>query len=450
MHYYTSMSQQGKALSSGQKWAIISLKKYFDEERKMGTTVSTKDSIGRISRSLDIGRRTVETILAEYNKNDQKLIESPPKSRGKPPLKVSDSLISNIRSHIRSVNMQGEHISVRNLRSWILQEYNTDIPVMTLWRTLGRIGFSYGKNKRRSTLKEQNYVISARRKYLRAKISNRNDNGSLKRPEVYLDETYLNKNHSNDKTWFLDEDGPWVNKPSGKGPRLIIVHAITEDGWVDGAELVFQAKKSTGDYHGQMNYDNFSRWFTNQLLPNIPDNSIIIMDNARYHNILADDTFPTPRSNKRELQEWLEKNRPDLQFHDDPSMLKTELYEICKKIAPSPEFKLDRLAEKHEHSILRTPPYHCELQPIESCWGIVKNYCSYHCDFSMKGLSKQLRQGFSKVNKTNCRKIIEKVKKQEDLFWKEDAEVDAREMIEQGSTHTAENYINADEDNDFE
>ncbi len=123
------------------------------------------------------------------------------------------------------MNSQGEHISVRSLQAWLIQEFRTDVPIMTLWRALRRIGFTYGRNKRRSTLKERDYVISARRKYLREKISNRNDNGTLKRPEVYLDETFLNKNHSTDNTWFLDEDGPWVNKPSGKGPRLIIVHA---------------------------------------------------------------------------------------------------------------------------------------------------------------------------------------------------------------------------------
>ena len=98
------------------------------------------------------------------------------------------------------------------------------------------------------------------------------------RPEVFIDETFINKNHSNQFTWYLDEDGPEVNKPSGKGERLIIVNAITIVGWVNKAKLVFEAKKKTGDYHGQMDWENFSRWFTEQLLPNIPDNSIIIMD----------------------------------------------------------------------------------------------------------------------------------------------------------------------------
>lgn len=444
------MSQQGKALSSGQKLSIVNLKKSFDKERELGPTVFTKDSIGRVAEGLDIGRRTVENILADYNKHDQTLIELPPKSRGKPPLRVSGDLVSSIRRHIRSMNSQGEHISVRSLQGWLIQECKADIPIMTLWRALRRIGFAYGKNKRRSTLKERDYVISARRKYLREKISNRNDDGTLKRPEVYLDETYLNRNHSNDNTWFLDEDGPWVNKPSGKGPRLIIVHAITENGWVNGAKLVFQAKTSTGDYHGQMNYENFSKWFSHQLLPNIPSDSIIIMDNAKYHNILADDTFPTPRSSKCELRSWLEENHSNLKLHDDPSMLKAELYEICKKIAPPPEFKLDRMAEKHGHRILRTPQYHCELQPIEPCWGIVKNYCRNHCDFTMKGLNKQVHYGFAKVSKATCQKLIEKVRQQEDLFWKEDTEIDAQEMIEKGTKYSVEHYINSEEENDFE
>ena len=439
------MSQQGKELSIEQKHSIVTLKKSFDLERCAGPVVSTSDSVGRISTCLDIGRRTVESVLAEYNKNGKLLVQASSKVRGKPPLKVTGDLVPYIRHHIRSMNLQGQHISVRNLRAWLLQQFEIDIPVMTLWRTLQRVGFVYGKNKRRSTLKEKDYVIAARRRYLREKLANRQADGTLKRPEVYLDETYLNKNHSTDETWYFGEDGSWVNKPSGKGPRLIIVHAITRDGWVDGAELVFQAKTSSGNDHGQMDYENFSTWFIDQLLPNIPDHSLIIMDNAKYHNVLTDDTFPTPRSYKYELQTWLKNNYPHLNLHNDPSMLKPELYEICKKLAPPPSFKIDRGAEEQGHRVLRTPPYHCELQPIESCWGVVKNYCRDHCEFTMASLHKHLRIGFSRVTPSTCQKLIIKVGQQEDVFWVEDAEVDDREMIEETILDSDENYMGAEE-----
>ena len=445
IYLHPSMSQQGRALTVGQKLSVINLKESFDKERKAGPTVLTKDSIGRVAKGLQIGRRSVENILAEYNRNGQELFGYEPKIRGKPPFKVGGDLISQIRHHIRMKNLKGEHISVRNLRAWIIEEHKIEIPIMTLWRTLQRTGFTYGKNKRRSALKEKDYVIAARRQYLRQKILNRNWDGSVKRPEVYLDESYINTNHSDDNTWYFNEDGPWVNKPSGKGPRLIIVNAITFNGWVDKAKLVFQANTNSGDYHGQMNYENFSMWFSEQLLPNIPEESLIIMDNAKYHNILADDTFPTPRSRKEQLRIWLEDNHPELGLHNDPSVLKAEMYDRCKELAPQPEFKLDQIATQFGHRILRTPQYHCELQPIEQCWAIIKNYCRDRCDYTMRGLNKNLEKAFSKVTKRNCQKLIEKVRKQEDLFWEEDAQLDNQETMEQGLIHPEENYINAEE-----
>ena len=236
--------------------------------------------------------------------------------------------------------------------------------------------------------------MHARRAYLRAKRGNRNADGSLKRPEVYLDETYINKNHSSRFTWYLGEDGPRVNKPSGVGPRFIIVHAITQDGWVPEAQLVFEAKRRTGDYHGQMNWENFSRWLTVQLLPHVPPNALIILDNAGYHTVFVEQAFPTRTTSREEMRAWL--NRTHIPWRDD--MLKSELLELCRRFSPTPEYQLDRIAAEHGHSILRTPPYHPELQPIETCWAIVKNYMADHCDFTMGNLRK--------IGRASCRERV--------------------------------------------
>ena len=74
--------------------------------------------------------------------------------------------------------------------------------------------------------------------------------GGIIRPEVYLDESYVNKNHNNDFIWFAEEDGPQVQKPTGKGELLIIMNAITKDGSVPGAKNAFKSSRKTGDYHG--------------------------------------------------------------------------------------------------------------------------------------------------------------------------------------------------------
>ena len=76
--------------------------------------------------------------------------------------------------------------------------------------------------------------------------------------------------------------------PSGKGKRLIILHAGSEDGWVPNRSLVYQSLNDDGDYHQEMNHIIFEKWFETQLLPNIPPNSLswimlhIILGGKRY------------------------------------------------------------------------------------------------------------------------------------------------------------------------
>jgi hypothetical protein len=227
---------------------------------------------------------------------------------------------------------------VGQLRQYLLETHHAAIPPVTLWRTLQRWGFTYGTGKRRSALKERDDVVLARRRYRRQKRAHRNPDGSLQRPEVSLDETLVNKNHAGQFPWSLEEDGPWGNNPSGKGPRLLIVHAMTVAGGVPGAALVLAATKRTGDDHGQMHWEHCSTWFAEQWLPHIPSHALIILDNAPYHQGLVEDAVPTPQSRQAQLCVWLTRNAMPW----TPDMVKPELDELCKKFAPAPTLRLDQ------------------------------------------------------------------------------------------------------------
>jgi transposase len=291
--------------------------------------------------------------------------------------------------------------------------------VRTLGRALDRWGFTFGKGTRSQHLKEKDHVVAARYRYLRAKRGNRKGDNVI-RPEVYLDESSVNKNHSNDFIWYWDEDGPWVQKPTGKGERLIIMHAMTKTGWIPAAKLVFKSTRKTGDYHGQMNHELFSKWFSEQLLPNIAKDSLIIMDNAPYHNVLSPHSAPTASCKKAEIRAWFMKNR--IPVRED--CLKAELVEILVKVAPAPTYALDELASAQGHEILRTPPYHPELQPIETCWAVVKNQIARKNKFTMAHLLEQLDDAFGSVTEETCAGLIKKVREVEDKYWREDARLD--------------------------
>ncbi len=173
---------------------------------------------------------------------------------------ISISHQEAVQMYIRTANNEGLHLTLADVRKFLKEEYGDDsFHTTTLARTLNRWGFEFGKGVRCQHLKEKDHVVAARRRYLREKRVNRvgDSNTATQRPEVYLDESYVNKNHSNDYTWYFGEDGPWLQKPTGKGERLIILNAITANGWVPGAKLVFKSTKKTGDYHGQMNWELF-------------------------------------------------------------------------------------------------------------------------------------------------------------------------------------------------
>jgi len=51
-----------------------------------------------------------------------------------------------------------------------------------------------------------------------------------------------------------------------------------------------------------------------------------------------------------------------------------QLYELIKQRTEGKEVKYNtyEIARERGHTILKTPPYHCELQPIEKIWGVAK------------------------------------------------------------------------------
>lgn len=415
---------RGIALSPDSKKHIVSLKKYFDSNKR---SFGVKDSSAEMTAdALGFGLVTVRRVLTSFRKDPDSIYDMP-KPKGRPERSIDDSHQQAVRAFVREVNSNGNYITLEGIKEFLVKEQliEDSFHLSTLARTMDRWGFEFGKGTRTQHLKEKDHVVAARRRYLRRMRDNRLPKGALKRAEVYLDETYVNKNHSNDFIWYSSEDGPFVQKPTGNGERLIIVHAITKEGWVPDAKLVFKSSRKTGDYHGQMNAELFQKWFIEKLLPNIPPNSLIVMDNAPYHNVLAPDSPPTSNCSKARISAWLDANK--IPFSRD--CVKAELTELVEKFAPAPIYAVDALAALHGHEIVRTPPYHPELQPIETCWGVLKNEVGRNCDFSMKNLLVQLDKAFEKVKKTTCGKIIEKVRKNEDEFWIEDAKSEEKPAL---------------------
>ena len=416
---------QGKELTYEQKVAIVQVKTYMDNEKAQGKEASTQNPALRTARALDLSLSTVKQVLAAANKNQGMVARSAPQPRGHPPITIRTHEVATVRQMVQDAHLRGEMVYVPKLQTW-LKEHGTVVATSTLRRALLRMGFSYGHASRRSALKEREDVIANRRAYLAALRTNRDKQGHTIRPEIYMDETFVHVNHHKRFTW--NEEGTLVNMPSGVGARLIIVDAIIQDdrgktyGWVPGAHLHFKSGLRTGDYHGAMDFENFRKWMETQLLPNIPSRSLIIFDNAPYHNTLTEETFPQSSTKKAQLQQWLHNH----QVPFDDWLLKPALYELCRQQAPPPEYAIDRLAAQWGCDILRTPQYHPELQPIELAWGIAKSHIAetQTGDYTLKSLRGRLHPAFDQVTPEICKNIFRHVRQEEERYWQVDEQLD--------------------------
>jgi plasmid maintenance system antidote protein VapI len=109
------------------------------------------------------------------------------------------------------------------------------------------------------------------------------------------------------------------------------------------------------------------------------------VDNAAYHNAQLNPA-PTSSSRKSAMINWLSGS--GIPFSD--RMCKPELYSLIKLRKPRfKTCKIDALLAEHGHSVLRLPPYHPDLNPIELIWVSVKEYVarknvSFRLDDAMK------------------------------------------------------------------
>ncbi|XP_022824365.1 uncharacterized protein LOC111354941 [Spodoptera litura] len=287
--------------------------------------------------------------------------------------------------------------------------------VTSLRKLLKQMGYKWQKcHSKRRILIERPNIIYARSIYLR-KIRQFRQND---RQIFFLDETWIDNNLTYKKCWRDDKINAILTDTSSSN-RLILVHAGSRSGFLDGAKLLFKAGTVTGDYHGQMNNVNFEKWANEMLLPNLPSNSVVVMDNAPYHSV-QENKVPTKSSTKQVMLDWLTKNKVQASF----SMRKVELYDLIQQNrTPEKTFKMDELIKGHGHDVLRLPPYMCDLNPIELAWAKVKRLVREHnitSDFSLVRLKEVTENAITQVTTADWCGYDKHVLALEEHYWKKD------------------------------
>ena len=158
----------GKFLTPEERKLVVSIKKYFDECKHK--TDAKEPSVQKTADVICAGVATVKRIMADYNRNP-KLLEQPPNIRGRRPYVIDISYQENVRSYIREANRHGNYITLNDISNFLVETgASKSFHVSTLARTLNRRGI------RTQHLKEKDYVVAARQRYLRKILLRANAN----------------------------------------------------------------------------------------------------------------------------------------------------------------------------------------------------------------------------------------------------------------------------------
>lgn len=307
--------------------------------------------------------------------------------------------------------------TVNKLRLELEKDINFQGSNTTLRRILKTIGFQFKRcQSKRKVLMERYDIIAWRARYIERMRKNRLVD---KRPVVFLDETYIHPTYHANKCWQSDEE-QGVLVSDSVGSRWIIGHAGSENGFVENALLIFKSQSKSSDYHDDMNTTNFLKWMTEKVVPNLPENCLVVMDNAPYHCTQINKA-PTMASLKSQMQEWLRKKG----IYFEETWIKPVLYNLIKKYKEPPVYAIDELLKEHNHEVIKLPPYHCVLNPIEKIWGLVKRrVAEKNVAQDSKEIVTLTEAAFASITADDWKAQCKHVEHVEDEYFKNDGLID--------------------------
>jgi transposase len=149
------------------------------------------------------------------------------------------------------------------------------------------------------------------------------------------------------------------------------------------------------------------------LLPNLPEKSIIVLDNALTHSRQYS-RIPTQANNKKFITEWLTKN--NISYPENAR--KCDLLDLVKRNAPEKCYSVDKIIENSGRKFIRLPPYHCQFNAIEMVWSQMKQFFGkYNLDNNFKQIYDLIIRSLNEITSENWQNYIKHCKDLENNYW---------------------------------
>lgn len=357
-----------KVLNPQAKELIINVVNFMKHEANGEFVIPARKVQCRAAVATGFSERTVRRVvkeskslpMIENSSGEGGSIVFPPKkipSRPKPKTGLDELTRSTVRKIIHRIYVNEKTVpTIKKIHQKLIQEIGFKGSSRSAHKIIKELGFYWKKTKSKSYVLIEKHEIRLKRiEYLRNITKYRREG----RPIIYIGNTSILSSLSNHE------------KVKTIGERIVLMHAGGERGFVPNALTILQTAKPTGDYHQELS-DHYHLWVRNTLLPSFPPRTVLVIDTTAYQNMQGE-RVPTLDSNAEQMKQWLHSK--NINFSED--MLRPELHQIIKRHAS--KFRrqksiIEQMLTEKGHSVLKLPPDHPDLNPIDLMWADVKHY----------------------------------------------------------------------------
>ncbi|XP_047539544.1 uncharacterized protein LOC125072952 [Vanessa atalanta] len=356
------MSKHSKVLRRQARQIIYNVAKYMQKEKDEGV-MNANQVQDRTANATGTSVRTVRNILAECKKSHISGFRTPGKRRlkSKPITGINRFDKGIIKRCIHNFHVaEKEMPTLRKLLTKFRRDIHFKGSSGSLNKIIRELGFKWKKTENKLKILIEKHSIRLKRiQYLRDLKKFREEGREL----VYVGQSNMQVKYSQRQSEGSEKD---LKASNSRGQPIFIVSSGSETGFLPNALFMFKP----GSKAHEMNFTNYKKWLSTNIIPNLKLNSVIVLDDTAYNNKLSNPA-PTPYSKIVEMQSWL-KNK-GIPYKDD--MLKPQLYKlICENGGTNKTYIIDEIFNKYNHVVIRVPPAHPDLNPIDIALDTAKGY----------------------------------------------------------------------------
>ena len=260
--------------------------------------------------------------------------------------------------------------------------------------------------------------------------------------------------HSNDdQKWMWSEKGKQPIRPKSQGRGLMVSDFIEEHGgYLRLSDEEYERAKSShpelwkearrvlklgAEYEGYWDSNKFLNQVEKSITiaeikyPKETHNLVFLFDQSSGHTAFADnalnvnrmnvklggaqailrDTIWNGKTQRMVFSDGIAKGmRLEERGVDTKGMKAEKMQEILGEMSDFKyeKTKVETLVSSCGHRAIFIPKFHCELNPIESCWCYSKRYTRSHCDYTFPGLLATIDESLNSVTLDMIRKFFRK------------------------------------------